>query len=95
MFGRGEGGCQGNNEPCLAATVVACQQHDVRMLAPVTPFRRIGLARGVLLRANAAGEIAAGPSITFKLRERLTFISICRRWARARTGGDGVADLMV
>jgi hypothetical protein len=93
MFGCGEGGCQGNNEPCLAATVVACHQHDVRMRAPVQHF--VELTRRVLLRANAAGEIAAGPSITFKLRERLTFISICTRWARVRTGGDGVADLMV
>ena len=56
MFGRGEGGCQGNNEPCLAATVVACRQHDVRMLAPVHHFVELvwlaGCCSGRMLRAK-------------------------------------------
>ena len=49
----------------------------------------------MLLRANAAGEIAAGPSITFKLRERLTFISICKRRSAGATRPGRGADLMV
>jgi hypothetical protein len=41
------------------------------------------------------GEVAAGSSITLKLHERLTFVSICKRRDAGATRPGRGADLMV